>query len=175
MLFYKRNINNKSRIFALYFNKLYAMRVLVVNKFYYPRGGDCVCTLNLETLLKEKGLEVAVYAMNYPENISSPNDKYFAAEVNFAGGVSAKIAAAKRIFGMGDIIPSFKKILADFKPEVVHFNNIHSYLSPVIVKLAHESGAKTVWTMHDYKLLCPAYTCRRDGKPCASFTMTGER
>ena len=141
-------------------------RVLIVNKFYYPRGGDCVCTLNLETLLKEKGHEVAVYAMQYPENIESPFSRYFASEVSFSGGVSAKIAAAKRIFGWGNIVASFKKVLADFKPDVIHFNNIHSYLSPVIVKLAHEAGAKTVWTMHDYKLLCPSYTCRRGEESC---------
>ena len=44
-------------------------RVLIVNKFYYPRGGDCVCTLNLEKLLGEHGHEAAVYAMDYPDNM----------------------------------------------------------------------------------------------------------
>lgn len=29
------------------------MKVLLANKFYYRRGGDCVCTLNLEQLLKD--------------------------------------------------------------------------------------------------------------------------
>lgn len=37
------------------------MKVIVSNKFYYPRGGDCVCTINLEELLKQKGHEVAVF------------------------------------------------------------------------------------------------------------------
>ena len=141
-------------------------RILVVNKYYYPRGGDCVCTINLESLLKSKGYQVAIYSMSYDTNIHSDYQDYFASKVDFAGGLSNKINAVKRIFGMGDIVDSFKRILKDFHPDIVHFNNIHSYLSPVIVKMAHEYGAKVVWTLHDYKLLCPSYACLRDGEPC---------
>lgn len=141
-------------------------RVLIVNKFYYPRGGDCVCTINLETLLKSKGWSVAVYAMKYPENIASGYESYFAEEVSFSGGVKAKIDASKRLLGVGDIKKSFAKILDDFKPDVVHLQNIHSYLSPIIAKQAKEFGCKVIWTLHDYKLLCPSYSCLREGKPC---------
>lgn len=35
------------------------MKILLANKFYYRRGGDCVHTLNLEQLLKAHGHEVA--------------------------------------------------------------------------------------------------------------------
>ena len=45
------------------------MRVLIVNKFYYPRGGDCVCAMSLERLLRERGHQTAVFAMDYPDNI----------------------------------------------------------------------------------------------------------
>ena len=141
-------------------------RVLVVNKFYYARGGDCVCTLNLERLLKSKGYDVAVYAMTYSENIDSIWNSYFATEVSFGGGITDKIAAAKRLLGYGDIQASFKKLLDDFRPQVVHLQNIHSYLSPVLARLAKDAGCKVVWTLHDYKLLCPSYSCLRDGKPC---------
>ena len=43
------------------------MKILLANKFYYRRGGDCVHTLNLEQLLKGHGLEVSLFAMDYPE------------------------------------------------------------------------------------------------------------
>ena len=141
-------------------------KVLIVNKFYYARGGDCVCTLNLEKLLKSQGWAVAVYAMDYPENFASEWSKYFASEVSFSGGIGNKIAAAKRLLGMGDVQKSFKKLLADFRPDVVHLQNIHSYLSPILAKLAKDFGCRVVWTLHDYKLLCPSYSCLRDGKPC---------
>ncbi len=141
-------------------------KVLIVNKFYYPRGGDCVCAINLEKLLREKGHDVAIFAMQYDENMQSEYATYFASNVEFSGGIGAKLNAAKRIFGMGSIKEEFARILKDFKPDVVHLHNIHSYLSPIVAKKAKEFGAKVVWTLHDYKLLCPSYACTRDGLPC---------
>ncbi len=141
-------------------------RVLIVNKFYYPRGGDCVCTLNLERLLADKGHEVAVYSMEYPENLPSRWSGYFAPAVDFGGTVKEKLRAAARAMGWGGIRPSFERILSDFKPDVVHLQNIHSYLSPQLAVMAREAGARVVWTLHDYKPICPSYCCLRDGQPC---------
>ena len=141
-------------------------RVLIVNKFYYPRGGDCMCTINLERLLKEQGHEVAIYAMNYPENINCVDSHYFASQIDFSGGIRNKIKAVQRTLGYGDVKSSFTRILKDFCPDVVHLQNIHSYLSPVIAEIAKEYGCRVVWTLHDYKLICPAYTCLRNGNVC---------
>lgn len=144
------------------------MRILIVNKFYYPRGGDCVVAMNLERLLKEKGHEVAVFAMQHPENVDSGWNSYYASQVDFTGGFASKLNAARRIMGWGDISPAFSKILDDFKPDIVHLHNIHSYLSPVVAQLAKQHGCPVVWTMHDYKLICPSYSCLlpRSGIPC---------
>lgn len=134
-------------------------RVLIVNKFYYRRGGDCVCTLNLEELLTRKGHDTAVFAMQYPENLPSKWSGYWPEEVNFSGDTSAKIKALKRTLGLGEVKQKFASLLKDFRPDVVHLNNIHSYLSPVLAVMASKAGAKVVWTLHDYKLICPSYSC----------------
>lgn len=149
-------------------------RVLVVNKFYYRRGGDCVYTLNLERLLRDNGHPTAVFAMKYPENLDSEWSEYFPEEVSFGGGAVNKLKALRRTLGQGDVVDRFSRLLADFKPDVVHLNNIHSYLSPVLAELARKYGAKVVWTLHDYKLICPSYSCLREGKVCeACFTDPG--
>ncbi|MCM1504657.1 MAG: glycosyltransferase [Muribaculum sp.] len=141
-------------------------RVLIANKFYYRRGGDCVYTLNLEQMLRANGHEAAVFAMRYPENINSPWNEYFPSEVSFTGGPVQKLKALERTLGHGDVRKCFARLLRDFKPDVVHLNNIHSYLSPVIAEMSHDYGAKVVWTLHDYKLVCPAYSCLRHGRTC---------
>ena len=74
--------------------------------------------------------------------------------------------AFTRPFGDGEVKSKFSQLLNDFKPDVVHLNNIQTQLSPLIAKLAHEYGAKVVWTLHDTKLVCPCYTCMRNGKWC---------
>lgn len=135
------------------------MKILLANKFYYRRGGDCVVTLNLERLLKEHGHEVAVYAMQYPENLSSPWSKYWPNNMS-------KVDAFFRPFGSTQVKVGFTQLLDDFQPDVVHLQNIHTQLSPVIAEIAHERGIRVVWTLHDTKLVCPAYTCQREGKWC---------
>lgn len=141
-------------------------RVLIVNKFYYRRGGDCVYALNLESMLASRGHEVAVFSMHSDCNLPSVWSKYFAANVSFDGTFAEKIRGLWRMLGLDDVAARFRSILYDFRPDVVHLNNIHSYLSPVIAREAHKFGAKVVWTMHDYKLICPSYTCMRDGREC---------
>lgn len=109
------------------------MKILLSNKFYYRRGGDCIYMLNLEQLLKAKGHEVAVFAMDYPENIDTPWRKYFPQEMG-------RLMALTRPFGSGEVKDKFGKLMDDFKPDVVHLNNIHTQLSPVIAEIAHRRG-----------------------------------
>lgn len=147
-------------------------RVLLINKFYYPRGGDCTAVLSQESLLRSKGHEVALFSMQYPQNLPSTWESFFPSEVNFAkSGIQAKFIAAERIFFSREVKSKFNRLIDTFKPDVIHAHNIHSYISPYVLKLAHEKGIKTVWTLHDRKLVCPSYSCLRDNIPCeACFT-----
>ena len=144
------------------------MHILLSNKFYYRRGGDCIYMLNLEQLLKQHGHEVAVFAMDYPENISTPWSKYFPQNMS-------KLMAFTRPFGSNEVKTKFNKLLDDFKPDVVHLNNIHTQLSPVMAELAHERGIKVAWTLHDYKLLCPRYDCLRNGTDICELCFNGDK
>lgn len=135
------------------------MRIILANKFYYRRGGDCIYVLNLEQMLKQHGHEVAIFAMDYPENLESPWKKYWPKNMS-------KLAAFTRPFGDSEVRRKFVALLDDFKPDVVHLNNIHTQLSPIIAEIAHGRGIRVVWTLHDTKLVCPCYTCTRDGKWC---------
>ena len=144
------------------------LKILIVNKFLYPRGGDCICTLNLRNLLEKNGHKVVFFSMNHPQNIDYPESQYFADEISFEGGIGEKLKAAGRIiWGIG-IKTKFEKLLDTFQPNVVHLNNIHSYISPIVAHLAYQRKIKVVWTMHDYKLICPSYSCLCHGKICES-------
>ncbi|MCM1028097.1 MAG: glycosyltransferase [Pseudoflavonifractor sp.] len=135
-------------------------RILIVNKFLYPRGGDCIVALSEAELLRRAGHEVELWGMDYPDNLPSlPLADTFAPRVDFAGPLPAKLRAMGRMMGLGDVKASFAEALRRFRPDTVHFHNIHSYLSPIIIGMAKQAGCRTLWTMHDYKLVCPAYNC----------------
>ena len=143
------------------------MKILLANKFYYYRGGAEVYVINLEKLLQEKGHEVAVFSMQHSQNIHSSYSKYFPKEVDFAQiKIRDFFTYITRPLGSKEVKDKFYRLINEFNPDVVHFNNIHSQLSPAIAKIAYKKGIKIVWTLHDYKMLCPRYDCMRNGKTC---------
>lgn len=140
-------------------------KVLLVNKFYYSRGGSEIVVMNLENELKGRGYDVAVFTMEYHSILRNDN-VYTVSEVSTKGGILGKLKFGARTLGGGGIVASFKKVLEEYKPDIVHLHNIHSYISPVVARLSKEAGCRVVWTLHDYKLICPAYSCLNHGKVC---------
>ena len=144
------------------------MKIILSNKFYYNRGGDCSYVLNLEQLLKSHGHEVAIFAMDYPHNFQTVWQKYFPSNMS-------KIKALVRPFGTKEVKEKFIQLLEDFKPDIVHLNNIHTQLSPIIGEIAAAKGIKVIWTIHDYKLLCPRYDCLRNNETLCELCFTGDK
>jgi len=143
------------------------MRILLANKFYYYKGGDSIHTLELEKLLRSKGHEVAVFAMEHADNEPSDYTAYFPSEIDYSKRNlrNVKEQLFRPVFSR-EVKRKFRDLLHDFSPDILHVHNIHSQLSPLIVEEAHKRNIPVVWTLHDYKLLCPRYDCQRDDKPC---------
>ncbi|MBO7609404.1 MAG: glycosyltransferase [Muribaculaceae bacterium] len=144
------------------------MRVLIVNKFWYARGGDCVVAMGTVDLLRRMGHDVEVFSMHHPNNVECDYTVTYAPEVHFDGNLVQKIRAMVRAMSDRNVRNSFTATIERFHPDVVHLHNIHSYLSPLVAQIAHEHGCRVVWTMHDYKVFCPSYSCLRNGTTCDS-------
>ena len=123
--------------------------------------------INLERLLREHGHEVAVFSMQHPQNLSSVYDKFFPKEVDFIHINPYNLFTyISRPLGSKEVKKKFSHLVDEFRPDLIHLNNTHSQLSPVIAEIAYKKGIKIVWTLHDYKMLCPRYDCMRNGKAC---------
>ncbi len=142
------------------------LKILLVNKFYRRGGGDCIHFLALEKLLRDHGHEVAVLTMHHPDNLPLPPGSFEVPQVSIDGSIIAKVNAASRILGGYGVRSAVKTAITSFCPDVVHLHNIHSYLSPAVAQVAKESGIPVAWTLHDYKLICGAYSCLQNGIPC---------
>lgn len=148
------------------------MKILLANKFYYRRGGAEVYVLNLEELLKAHGHEVAVFSMQHPENLPNRWSSFWPSEIEIRPSFNLPKTLA-RPFGSKEVKRKFRELLDVFRPDVVHANNLHTHLSPVIMEMAKARGIRTVWTVHDCKCLCPRYLCLRNGAICESCFMHG--
>ena len=58
------------------------------------------------------------------------------------------------------------KILKEFKPDIVHLHIYYGQLSASILKPINEMGIPIVQTLHEYKVVCPAYIKFRNSKQC---------
>jgi glycosyltransferase involved in cell wall biosynthesis len=147
------------------------MRILMVQTFYYPRGGDSTYMLALSRLLEEKGHEVVPFAMKHPLNLPTPYDRFFVSEIDFPAllGERSPVAAwrvAARSIVSGEARRKIASLVDEIRPDVAHFHNIHAHLTVSIVSPLRRRRIPIVWTLHDYRLVCPNSTLLRGGEIC---------
>lgn len=134
------------------------MRILEINKFNHIRGGADKHFLDLVRLLQKSGDEVAVFAMDHPENLHSDFSKHFVSRVDFENGsLLNKLKGTFRVFWSFEARRKIAKILDEFQPDIVHIHNIYHQISPSILPEVKKRGIPIVMTVHDWKLICPNY------------------
>ncbi len=143
------------------------MRILQVNKFHYPRGGADKYYLDLGSALEQSGHEVAYFSMRHPKNKPCNYEKYFVSRISFnEGGLRDKLLAPGRMIYSLEAKRKFKKLISDFKPEIIHIHNIYHQISPSILDVARKNKIPVVMHLHDYKLICPNYQLFAHGQIC---------
>ena len=138
------------------------MRILLVNKYFYRKGGAETYFFALAEGLKALGHEVAFFSMQHPNNEPSYWSKYFVSEKDYVGDISAfkKVQEASTLIYSFEAKHKFEALLEEFKPDIIHMNNVHRQLTLSILDAPYlkKHHVPVVYTAHDYILLCPAYT-----------------
>ncbi len=137
------------------------MRVLLINKFHYLKGGAERAYFDTAHILTENGHSVAFFAMAHPDNIPTPWSRYFVSQVDYhdpGASLGAKVRAACRILWNREAMEKLEVLIEEFKPEVAHLHNIYHQLSPSILWTLRKHGVRIVMTLHDYKLISPNYS-----------------
>jgi glycosyltransferase involved in cell wall biosynthesis len=144
------------------------MRVLQVNKFLYPRGGDCTSMFNTGRVLERENHEVAYWGMSHPANPRYPDADLFTQNLDYdnISGPAARLKAASTLLYSREARRLFDRMLQRFRPDVVHLHNIYHQLSPSILGPLKKRGIPSVLTLHDYKMVCPIYCLYRNGGVC---------
>lgn len=146
------------------------MKILLVNKFHYLRGGSEKYYFELAKLLKEHGHEVAFFSMNHEGNISTGDKEYFVDEIDMNTG--SKLQALNVIYSKKNKA-LMTKALEDFKPDIVHINNFQRQLSASILDAIKEKDIPVVMTAHDFNPICPASIMLFNGEVCEDCLTKG--
>ncbi len=135
------------------------MRVLLVNKFHYRKGGAETYYFEVAEGLRRLGHEVAFFSMHHPDNLSCEQEKYFVTQREYNAPTSTlkKIADGLNLIYSREARDKFDMLCREFRPDVVHFNNVHRQITLSILDAPALGDVPVVWTAHDYIRVCPAY------------------
>lgn len=145
------------------------MKVLLVNKYFFIKGGAETVYFQERDQLKAAGVQVVEFSMQHEKNFPSDYAPWFVSNVDYHGGNNGpltKLKTALAFIHNGEACRKFNQLLLQEKPDIVHFHNIYHQLTPSIIAIARRFGCKTVLTAHDYKIVCPSYTMLRNGQVC---------
>lgn len=144
------------------------MKILIINCFYFPNliGGTENSIKILADELANRGNEVAVFT-------TDANNKFLVEEIN---NVRVYRSTGKNVYYTKEkknrikkfvyklielrnyfVLTDLRKALNEFKPDVVHTNNLFN-MSPYVLKYIKKNNIKIVHTIRDYWFMCPHST-----------------
>jgi glycosyltransferase involved in cell wall biosynthesis len=142
------------------------MKILQLNKFFYPRGGAEHHMFDLIDLLTSKGHTVIPFSMHHPANKPSPYSSYFVSEADFSKSNWRAFKELKRVLYSREAEHKLRHLIHRERPDVAHAHLLYHHLSPSVLVALKKAGIPVVMTIHDWKLLCPNYKLFTEGAPC---------
>ncbi len=139
------------------------MKILLVNKFLYPKGGAETYIFNLGSVLSSKGHSVEYFGLQNEKNTVGNSADSYVSDIDFGEGIKKNLRAPLRIVYSSEARRKIRAVLEKFQPDVVHLNNIQFHLTPSIIleteKYRRKSGRniKIICTAHDFQLVCPSH------------------
>lgn len=118
----------------------------MVHARYRHPGGEDVSAATEARALAALGLDVDAWTLDPPK----------------AAGPGAFLSAT---WNRG-AARALRARIADFRPDVVHIQNFFPGLSPLAHRTAAAAGVPVVQTVRNWRLVCPAATRWRAGRPC---------
>jgi len=144
------------------------MNILLVNKFYYLRGGAERSFFETKRLLESRGHRVIPFAMQDERNEPSAYARYFVNNVEFNRDHSLreKVEIIPRVLYFRQARRRLERLLRRERVDVAHLHNIAHQISPSILHSLKKFRIPVVQTLHDYKLICPTYTMLAGNQIC---------
>ena len=136
------------------------MKILLINNCFWRRGGSETVFFGTADLLREMGHEVVFFSMEDAQNIDDEKPAYIV-------GRGGRLSQMKDYFNNGKAARMIEEIIQKGKPDIAHAHLLWGGIGPSIFAVLHKHGIPIVHTVHDYRMVCPAYTFRNGhGEVC---------
>jgi glycosyltransferase involved in cell wall biosynthesis len=133
--------------------------LLSINNYFYRRGGAEVVFLEQNKIFERLGWTVTPFSMKHEKNETIEWQNYFANKIEYDANNSwhTNFINGLKIIYSWEAKNKLQSLIEATRPDIAHLHNIYHHLSPSILPVLKKNDVPTVMTLHDLKLLCPAY------------------
>jgi len=144
------------------------MKILLINKYYYVKGGSETYFFGLKKMLEDNGHTVIDFSMEDEKNMDSEYKSYFVDNINYGqdGSFLGKVKDGLKLINSKEASHKLCKLIEATKPDIAHVNLVYHQLTPSVFHALKKYNIPTVHTSHDYKMICPNYKMFNKGKIC---------
>lgn len=136
------------------------MKILLIDVFHFIKGGAETVCYNTGKMLEEKGHKVSYFSLEWDENWEGPFNKYFPKSKGTRKGPFRQFFNLINYFYHFEAGRKIEKLIIDEKPDIAHIHLIWGQITPSILPVLKKYNIPVVFTVHDYRMVCPAYTFR---------------
>jgi glycosyltransferase involved in cell wall biosynthesis len=144
------------------------MKILLIDKFHYIKGGAQTYYFTLKKILEQNGHEVAVFSMKDDKNESSIYEKYFIEHIDYNqnNNLIVKLKQAFKMIYSKEAAKKLDQLIREFNPDIAHIHVFQHHLSSSIIRTLKKRNIPMIHTVHDLKIICPNYKMLNDQGIC---------
>lgn len=150
------------------------MKILLIDVYHYHKGGAETVCLNTGKILEEHGHDVIYFALQWDKNLSCKQDRFFPLSKETRKGFFRNVLNLIHYFYYADAARKIEQLILDEKPDIAHIHLLWGQISPSILPVLKKYQIPIVFTMHDFRLVCPAYSFK-DGYNRICEACAGEK
>ena len=143
------------------------MKVLLIDVYNFNKGGAETVCFNTGNLLEEHDHKVIYFTLKWVQNKPSPFSKYFPESKETRDGPLKQVKNLINYFYHFEAAKKIKQLILDEKPDLAHIHLMWGQITPSIFHILKKYHIPILFTVHDYRIVCPAYTFRDgNGRIC---------
>lgn len=135
------------------------MKILALHNYYQQWGGEDESTEQAIRLLRANGHQVETYTRHNDEI------KAYTAWQRF--GLAVEPTWSMRSYR------GVRSLIREFQPDLVTLDNHFPLLSPAVIHAVYQARLPLIYTLHNFRLLCPIGIFHRAGQICTECMDNG--
>ena len=128
------------------------MHILFVHNYYREQGGEDVSFHNEMDLLARHGHQVDKYTRDNHEILEE--------------SIGAKLQLFRDTSWSQKTVVDIREKIRESRPQIIHVQNFFPLISPSIFSVCRVERIPVVFSVRNYRLMCPNGLFFRDGHPC---------